>query len=178
MCVVYPFSSTVRIHCPLQPICNERFFTDRIRRMGEGTVFSLSTGGEGVPTPRYLPPSQRTYPPPIEVLTSRGGTPSQVLMGGGGTQRYLPPAKVPTPPQPGPDRGRGYPKVPTPQDRTVDGVLDILRSVCLLRSRRRTFLFNIKLNAKENRNATSLNRPIFQRFLNASYQKKTKRDGD
>ena len=47
-------------------------------------------------------------------------------------------------------RGRGYPKVPTPPpqvrmggpwDRTAYGVLDMLLSLCLLRSCRRTFLF-------------------------------------
>ena len=32
--------------------------------------------------------------------------------------------------------------VPHPPDRTVDGVLDTRRAVCLLRSRRRTFLYD------------------------------------
>ena len=77
--------------------------TDRIRRMGGGKVmFSVCPHrGDGLPTPpttkvptprlgqdggipRYLPPSQGTYPWPGQ---DRGG----------GTQRYLPPAKVPTP---------------------------------------------------------------------------------
>ena len=39
-------------------------------------------------------------------------------------------------PPPGQDRD-----TPLPRDRTAYGVLDTLRSVCLLRSRRRTFLF-------------------------------------
>ena len=33
----------------------------------------------------------------------------------------------------------------TPRDRAADGVLDTPRSVCLLRSRRRTFLFYLFL---------------------------------
>ena len=97
--------------------CKMKVATDRIRRMGEGNVFNLSTGGGG---------------------------------GGGGTPRYLPSTKVPDPPCPGQDGGKRYPKVPTtplakvptpPRDRTAYGVLDTPRSVCLLRSRRRTFLF-------------------------------------
>ena len=71
-------------------------------------------------SPRYLPPSQGTYPP------------QQVRMGEG----Y---PKVPTPPGQGtyplPGQDGGYPKVPTPlPPRTC-------YTVCLLRSRRRTFLF-------------------------------------
>ena len=38
-----------------------------------------------------------------------------------------------------PGQGWGTP----PRDRTADGVLDTRRAVCLLRSRRRTFLCNI-----------------------------------
>ena len=56
-----------------------------------------------------------------------GGYPGQVQTGGGV-------------PQPGPDRGVLVP--PPPRYRTTDGVLDTPRSVCLLRSRRRTFLLN------------------------------------
>ena len=119
--------------------------------MEEGNGFSLSTLGEGVPQvtypppwpgqgrgkwypkvptpqprylppwpgqdggiPRYLPPGQGTYPPSSQVRT-------------GGIPRYLPPSQGTFP--------------PPPQDRTAYGVLDMLRSVCLLRSRRRTFLF-------------------------------------
>ena len=40
-------------------------------------------------------------------------------------------------------RGGGVPQgtyPPPPEDRTAYGVLDMLRSVCLLRSRKRTFL--------------------------------------
>ena len=63
------------------------------------------------PWPRYLPLSQGIYPL------------GQVRVGGGGIPRYLPPppAKVPTP---SPSQG-----------------LPTRRVVCLLRSRRRTFLF-------------------------------------
>ena len=78
---------------------------------------SLWSGQDGG-TPRYLTP------------TAKVPTPSLVRSGWGrGTPRYLPPpAKVPTPP-------------PRPRDRTAYGVLDTLRSVCLLRSGWRTFLF-------------------------------------
>ena len=111
-----------------------RFITHRIRRMGEGNVFSLFTPGGGggtlarsrreggVPTPRYLPPAKIGTPTPVKVGTP---PPGQVgTGGGGGTLRYLPPSQS------------RYPSPP----RTAYGVLDMLRSVCLLRSRRRTFL--------------------------------------
>ena len=136
--------------------------TDRIRRMGEGNVFSLSTeGGRG-----YLPPiqvrtgggvPQGTYPPGIGQSMEYLILQSVCLLHS--HRRY--PAKVPTPIQVR-MRGRGYPKVPIPSQgtyppsrsgwgaegtprylppwhRTAYGVLDMLWSVCLLRSRRRTF---------------------------------------
>ena len=97
--------------------------------------------GEGVPQGTY-PPGQGTYPP------------QPGPDGGRGYPRYLPLArsrwggypKVPTPSQA--QTGEGVPqgtypraKVPTPlPDRTPYGVLDSPRSVCLLRSRRTTFL--------------------------------------
>ena len=100
-------------------------------------------GGGG--TPRYLPPpGQGTYPPPHPGPDGAGGTPRylppshpgqgtyppvQVQMGGRGNPRYLSPPQA---------------KVPTPQDRTAHGVLDTPRSVCLLRLRRRTFLFSVR----------------------------------
>ena len=62
---------------------------------------------------------------PSQVQLGGGGYPSQVQAGGGGT-----PASI-------------------PQDRTVHGVLDTLRSVCLLRSRRRTFLFRLVCKEKK-----------------------------
>ena len=80
-------------------------------------MFSVCPQGEGVP--------QGTYPP------------GQVRTGGGGTLRYLPPTKVPTP-HPGQDGG--YPKVPTPHQVPTPRDMDTLQSVYLLRSRRRTFL--------------------------------------
>ena len=88
------------------------FFTDHIRRMREGNVFSLSTlvGGPA----------------------GGGGYLSQVQLGGGYPSQVQPGGL----PQPGQDR-RG-----TPWDRTVHGVLDTLQSVCLLRLCSRTFLFS------------------------------------
>ena len=98
------------------------FITDRIQRMGKGNVFSLFTAGGGRGgTPRCLPPRPRHLPP------------GHVRMGGGGTPRYLLP-------------GQG---TYLPWDRTAYGVLDTLRSVCLLRLRRRTFLFHIVWKEKE-----------------------------
>ena len=97
-------------------------FTDRVRSTTVRYCFhrclSVQRGERGypkvpTPQPRYLPTSQ-------------------VLMGKG----Y---PKVPTPPSEG---TYPLPKVPTPlpRDRTADRVLDTPRSVCLLRSCRRTFL--------------------------------------
>ena len=94
------------------------------------------------PHPRYLPPVQSTYPLPMYLSPSKVPTPSPVQ----GTYppphpRYLPPqSKVPTPPHP---RYLPPSKVPTlPLDRTAYRVLHTLRSVCLLCSCRRTFLFH------------------------------------
>ena len=110
----------------------------------------MSQMGDGG-TPRYLTP-----PPQPRYLSPWPGP------NGGGGRGYpkvpTPLAKVPTPP--GPNRVEGYPKVcippaksgrreerypkvptPPPRDRTAYLVLDALRSVCLLCSRRRTFLF-------------------------------------
>ena len=104
--------------------------TDRIRMMREGNVFSLSTP-RGVP---WLGPD--------------GGTPRP------GPDRGV--SRVP--PWPGPDVGyHGYQGarngVPPYQGwgtlpvRTTEGVLAMWRSVCLLRSRRRTFLFTAESNS-------------------------------
>ena len=152
-----------------QSLLSRQIITDRIRRMGEGNVFSLLSGGT---YPRYLPSAKVPIPSPCQ------GTypllcPGQD--GGRGTPRYLPTTKVPTPP---PVQARAMTpqrtpaKVPTPlprylppiqarmgegvsqgtyhpsqgthpptlRDRAASGVLDTLRSVCLSRSRRRTFL--------------------------------------
>ena len=90
--------------------------------------------GRGVPQgtyppPRYLPPpdleggTPRYLNPPTKVPTP---LPIQVRMGGGGTPRYLSP----------------WPRyLPSLPDRTAYGVLDMLQSVCLFHSHRRTFLF-------------------------------------
>ena len=124
-----------------------------------------------LPQPRYSPSHVRMgegYP--------KVGIPlSQVRMGGGGTQRYLPPGqgRNPSPSQvrtgerggtpwylppttklgtpPGQVRmGEGVPQstYPLPQDRAADGVLHTLRSVCLLLLRRRTFLSSLSLESK------------------------------
>ena len=80
--------------------------------------------------------------------TPPGGYPGQVPPPGGTRIRY-PPGGVPGPPRgvPGPPQGGtrvryppgGYP------DRTTEGVLTTRRAVCLLRSRRRTFLLFLSL---------------------------------
>ena len=105
-------------------IREQRFVTDRIRRMGEGNVFSLSTGGEA---------TYPKVPSPGQVRTRGGGgvgypkvpTHIQVRMGEGVSQGTYPPTKVPTPHQAGQDKGRGslqgtYPsaKVPTTLSRS------------------------------------------------------------
>ena len=48
--------------------------------------------------------------------------------------------------------GQGWGTHPPPSDRTADGVLDMPRSVCLLRSRSRTLLYSFSLyqNVKKN----------------------------
>ena len=58
-------------------------------------------------------------------------------LAGGSTQVWYPPGRY-LPPGPGQD-GEGYPV------RTTEGVLTTRRAVCLLHSRRRTFLSNNKL---------------------------------
>ena len=103
---------------------------------------------QGVPLPR----GTTSWVPPNPHQTWPGGTPA-----GGGTPPWVPPrpghlryspppldlAGGGTPPwvHPPLDLGRGYP-LPgggVPPLRETDGVLDTPRSVCLLRSRSRTF---------------------------------------
>ena len=99
------------------------------------TPLARSRWGRGYPKVPTLPPAKVPTPLPDP---DRGDTPRYLpLQPGpdrGGTLRYLPPpphpAKVPSPPPP----------PAGPLDRTAYGVLDIPRSVCLLRPRRRTFL--------------------------------------
>ena len=116
------------------------------------------------PQPRYLPPSSRSgwgrgypkVPTPCPGQDEGGGTPRylppvQVRMREGVPQYTYPssPVKVPTPPPP--SRGTDPPTPPPPPPpprighRTAYRVLDTLRSVCLLRSRRRTFLLEGKI---------------------------------
>ena len=102
-------------------------------------------GGSGYPpgVPDWVPPRGVRAPPPlggyltryprgVRVLPPPGGVwvPPPPL--GGYLTRY-PPGGVWVPPSP---RGGGFP------GRTTEGVLTTRRAVCLLRSRRRTFLFN------------------------------------
>ena len=128
-----------------------RGYTARSRRGWGVPQVTYSPGLIGA-TPRYPTPWQRYLPPSLvrwgqgypKVPTPwpRYLPPQLVPIGGGSIPRYLPPPRY-LPFRPGPDRG--YPKVPTPRDRTAYGVLNTPRSVCLLRSRRRTFLFLVCL---------------------------------
>ena len=90
---------------------------------GGGTPARSSPGG--YPLPGGGTPCQESTPP--RVTSSVGPA------GGGGTPPRIPPHH--TWPGGTPCRGGGTPL------RETDGVLDTPRSVCLLRSRRRTFLF-------------------------------------
>ena len=92
-----------------------------------------SRRGKAVPQGTY-PPGQGTYPP---ARSGRGYPKVPTPLGQvrtGDTPRYLPPGQGTYPPSQ--VRGRGYPKVPTPSGQG----LATRRAVCLLRSRRRTFL--------------------------------------
>ena len=116
---------------------------------GQGTYHPARSGWGGgekypkVPTPLTRSAWGRGYPKvPTHPPTAKVPTPP-VRSGQGG---YL---KVPTPwprhlpPWPGQGRGRGYPKVPTPPLAKVPTPcqgLAIWWAVCLLCSRRRTFL--------------------------------------
>ena len=111
-----------------------------------GTPSQTWQGG----TPPWVPPVR-----PGQGV-SHSGTPRQTWLGGtlpGGTPPWVPPHQTwprgypaggtppwvpPTPIRPG--RGVTPPWV-------TDGVLDTPRSVCLLRSRRRTFLFQCKISS-------------------------------
>ena len=108
----------------------------RMRGMREGNSFTLLVCPQGGGVP------QSTYPP-AKVPTP----PARSGWEGGGTPRYLPHDQgTYPPPRPGQD-GRGYPKVPTPIHGTYPPSpppgqgLPRRQAVCLLRSRRRTFLF-------------------------------------
>ena len=129
--------------------------TDRVRSTTVRYCFhrclSVHIPGGGRCTPRYIPPSQPGPDGGMGVPTPTVKVPTPPLCqvptggGGGGTPRYLPH-------WPGLNGGEGVPQgtylppprylPPPPLDSAADGVLDSLRSVCLLRSRRRTFLFS------------------------------------
>ena len=86
--------------------------------------------GRGVPKVGYpsrdgVPPARSNVGYPWWGTPSRDGYPSQME----GTQGGVPPGRDGVPPR------QGYHPY-----RTTDGVLDTPRSVCLLRSRRRSFL--------------------------------------
>ena len=135
--------------------------TDRVRSTREGYVLTrvcpsicLSTPGGGYPSQIQMGvPLLKGYPtlstpPPFYLV---GGTPPQVP-----PPSIRPGWGVPPPPPPS-DLAGGYPRpggnppqvTPPPPHQTwpeggyptSGGVLDTPRSVCLLRSRRRTFLF-------------------------------------
>ena len=105
---------------------------------GGGYPGQVPPGGSGTPPGRY--PGQV---PPRGVPgsgTPPGGYPGQVPPLGGTRVRYPPPpgGGTRTPP------GGGYP------GRTTEGVLTTRRAVCLLRSRRRTFLLIFRFGQKSN----------------------------
>ena len=133
---------------------------------GGGEGYLPPHPGQDGGTPRYLQGItgegvlQGTYPPAKVPTPSRSGWGERIPKVPTPPPRYLSPVqfktgeggtKVPTLPPIQVRMGEGYPKVPTPwprylpspppRDRTAYGVLDTLRLVCLLRSRRRTFLF-------------------------------------
>ena len=89
---------------------------------------TLARSGQGVPKVGYPPSQVRMevpevgYPPPGQVRR-------------GSTQGGVPPSRYGVP------SGRDGVH-PPPQYRTADGILDTPRSVCLLRPRRRTFLYS------------------------------------
>ena len=149
----------------LKKKCCIVIFTDRVRSTREGYVLTrvcpsvcLSTGGYpsqvwwGVPEVGYPPPPSRDGVPPAR---SNGGVPP--ARSRWGVPWPDPDRGVPWPGLMGGTRG-GRDEVPPwqgwgtpwqgvshPYYRTTDGVLDTSRSVCLLRSGRRTFLLPVWL---------------------------------
>ena len=114
---------------------------------GSTPCWGYPYGGNPARSSQWGTPSQ--VPPPVRtgwgVPHPYRGYPSQVWLGG--TQGGVPPAGMGyTPCQ----VWWGVPEVgyPSPLYRTTDGVLDTPRSVCLLRSRRRTFLFRSLFSIK------------------------------
>ena len=133
----------------------ETIFTDRVRSTRREVIVSLCLSVHtcgGVPRPGSSQPGGDTRwggtpcwggtPPQVPPMSDlAGGTPPRVLphqTWPGGTPQ---PKGYPTLGTPPIGPGRGVPLLGeegTPLQET-DGVLDTLRSVCLLRSRRRTF---------------------------------------
>ena len=108
----------------------QRFLNYRLHpKDGEGTVFTsvcLSMGGGYGGT---VPQSQVFF---------RGSTPVVPH------QLELGTPLIPALTRVLPCLGLGYPPPPTPRNRTAELVLDTRRAVCLLRSRRRTFLLLLR----------------------------------
>ena len=110
-----------------------------------GTEVRVPPRGGGGGTEVWVPP-----PPPPPRGGGGGGTEVRVPPrgGGGGTEVRVPPGgEVWVPHPPGgvprsgyPPRG-GYSGYPPPGGGSTEGVLTTRRAVCLLRSRRRTFLY-------------------------------------
>ena len=148
--------------CP--SVCLSTGGVPHLARWGEGTPARSSLGG--VPNlargyPSQVQVGERGYPSQVQL---GGGYPGQVQSGvpkmgyplarsRWGDLRWSTPSRNGVLPQPGQDGGyprwgipppaeMGYPPTPPPppRDRTADGVLDTPWLVCLLRSRRRTFL--------------------------------------
>ena len=89
--------------------------------------------------------SARGHPPRIpQPVGCPPGTPGQVRMGDRYPNQEGTCLGYPKPGQDGgyPSQGGASPGYSPPRDRTAHGVLDTPQSVCLLRSRRRTFLLS------------------------------------
>ena len=132
---------TDRVRSTTGRLCFDTCLSICLSTPGGGTPGRSRWGG--VPLPGGVPPAGGTPPqiPPSQTwpgVPLPGGTPPQVTP----HWTWLGVTPCPgyptsgTPPPIGPGRGKGG----TPP-QVIDGVLDTPRSVCLLRSRRRTFLF-------------------------------------
>ena len=141
--------------------------TTRIRRMREGNSFSLSVHTrEGTPSPSHNtstgPISFLGVPHLHPIILPLVPYPFQGLPGQDRVQvrtGYPPDRSGWGTPQTGQDRGypgqvrmevlqgTPHPGMGYPPDKTREGVLATQRAVCLLRSRRRTFLLGDLLNS-------------------------------
>ena len=117
--------------------------TDRVRSTRREVMFSVCPHLEG-----GTPDRSRWEGVPHPAL-GNGGTSARSNGGGYPSQVWWPSRDGVPPPHARsgwiPHLGWGTPLagVPPPRYRTTDGVLDTPRSVCLLRSRRRTFLLQV-----------------------------------